>query len=108
MNDVIHPYRWQPGQSGNPTGRPVGSRHRFGERFMADAFEVWKQYGKIALEHMAQHEPCDYVKAMVVALPKNVVHETASEIDRLTSEEARELLDWIRTMKAKKIEAVNE
>jgi hypothetical protein len=26
---------WQPGESGNPTGRPVGARGRFSQRFVA-------------------------------------------------------------------------
>lgn len=73
---------------------------------MRDALEVWQKHGKAALEDMAINDRSNYVKAMVVALPKNVLHQTASEeLDNLTTEETRELLDWIRTMKAKTIEA---
>jgi hypothetical protein len=27
---------WQPGESGNPAGRPIGARGRFSQRFVAD------------------------------------------------------------------------
>jgi hypothetical protein len=32
---------WQPGQSGNPNGRPVGSRTVFSQAFLKDLAEVW-------------------------------------------------------------------
>ena len=41
---------WQPGQSGNRHGRPVGARGRFSERFVADLTTAWEQYGAPALD----------------------------------------------------------
>jgi uncharacterized protein DUF5681 len=40
---------WQPGQSGNPAGRPIGSRHKLAEQFIKDAYELWKIEGPAAL-----------------------------------------------------------
>jgi hypothetical protein len=34
---------WQPGQSGNPNGRPVGSRSAFSAGFTRDLAEVWTE-----------------------------------------------------------------
>jgi hypothetical protein len=37
MNDIVDkPWRFKPGQSGNPTGRPPGARGRFSEAFVND------------------------------------------------------------------------
>jgi hypothetical protein len=37
---------WQPGQSGNPNGRPVGSRTAFSVGFLKDLAEVWSVEGR--------------------------------------------------------------
>jgi hypothetical protein len=40
---------WQPGQSGNPNGRPVGSRSAFSAGFTRDLAEVWAKKGKASM-----------------------------------------------------------
>ena len=37
---------WPPGVSGNPNGRPVGSRTIFSQGFLKDLAEVWSQEGR--------------------------------------------------------------
>ena len=37
---------WQPGQSGNVNGRPVGSRQAFSAGFLKDLAEVWQAEGR--------------------------------------------------------------
>ena len=34
---------FKPGQSGNPRGRPKGSRHKLSERFFAELCEDWEE-----------------------------------------------------------------
>ena len=38
---VVNGRMWQPGQSGNPNGRQVGSRSAFSAGFTRDLAEVW-------------------------------------------------------------------
>jgi hypothetical protein len=44
---------WPPGVSGNPNGRPVGSRTAFSQGFLKDLAEVWGDRGRAAMERTA-------------------------------------------------------
>ena len=48
---------WQPGQSGNPNGRPVGSRSVFSQAFCRDLAEVWSDEGREAMLKTARSNP---------------------------------------------------
>jgi len=48
---------WQPGQSGNLNGRPVGSRTAFSAGFLKDLAEVWSEEGRGAMLHTAKTNP---------------------------------------------------
>jgi Family of unknown function (DUF5681) len=37
---------FQPGQSGNPHGRPVGTRQAFSAGFHRDLAEIWAKHGR--------------------------------------------------------------
>ena len=39
--------------SGNPAGRPVGSRNKFADSFFADLTAIWAAHGKTAIEKTA-------------------------------------------------------
>jgi hypothetical protein len=44
---------WPPGVSGNPNGRPVGSRTVFSQGFLKDLASVWASHGRAAMEKTA-------------------------------------------------------
>ena len=48
---------WQPGQSGNLNGRPVGSRSAFSAGFHRDLAEVWQHHGRDSMLHTAKTQP---------------------------------------------------
>src|SRR5262249_12566689 len=48
---------WQPGQSGNPNGRPVSSRTVFSQAFLKDLAEVWSDHGWEAMVKTAKTNP---------------------------------------------------
>ena len=48
---------WPPGASGNPNGRPVGSRTVFSQSFLKDLASVWAERGRAAMEKTASDQP---------------------------------------------------
>ena len=48
---------WPPGVSGNPNGRPLGSRSAFFAGFTRDLAEVWADKGKAAMLYTAEKQP---------------------------------------------------
>ena len=48
---------WPPGVSGNPNGRPLGSRTVFSQGFLKDLAGVWASHGKETIIKTAQDNP---------------------------------------------------
>src|SRR4029078_13570784 len=51
---VSNPTRWKAGVSGNPNGRPIGTRQAFSAAFYRDLAEVWAAHGKDAMLNAAK------------------------------------------------------
>jgi hypothetical protein len=89
--DHLKEHAFKPGQSGNPAGRPKGSRVRLGEQFLSDVLDDWGSHGKQAIIDMREKNPGDYVKMVAATLPKEL-NVKVSELDELTDEQiARQL-----------------
>ena len=54
---------WPPGVSGNPNGRPVGSRTAFSHGFLKDLAEVWQEHGRDTMLHTAKTQPATFFEA---------------------------------------------
>ena len=48
---------WKPGESGNPAGRPKGSRNKLGEEFITEIYNDWCQHGAAALKKVRETGP---------------------------------------------------
>lgn len=85
---------WQPGQSGNPKGRPIGSRHKLEEAFLADLAKDWSENGAEAVAAAREKDPMGYVKTVASLMPKQV--EAVAE-DSLTRAELEQFIAALRS-----------
>jgi hypothetical protein len=67
-----HAGQWKPGQSGNPDGRPPGSRGKFSEAFYRDLAATWAEHGEQAMRQTATLEPAKFVAICASLIPKDV------------------------------------
>ena len=53
--------QWKPGVSGNPAGKPIGTRHAFSQGFIRDFALVWQEEGLQAVRKVARKSPESFV-----------------------------------------------
>lgn len=80
---------WQPGQSGNPAGRPKGSRNKLTEQFVSDVYADWQEHGVQAIKDVRDKSPTDYLKVVAGVITKDVA-VTVRDYDDLSDEELAE------------------
>ena len=80
--------QFKPGQSGNPKGRPQGSRNKLSEEFFRDLCDAWQVFGKPALETMAMLYPAEFVRVVASLMPKETQATiTRVNLDRISDEQ---------------------
>jgi hypothetical protein len=76
---------WQPGQSGNPAGRPKGSRVKLAEDFFKALADDFAANGAAAIVRMRDEKPNEYAKMVATLMPKEIEH--SGEIETITKEQ---------------------
>jgi hypothetical protein len=77
------PAHWfKPGQSGNPSGRRVGSRVRHSENFLATFAADFEQYGAQVIAKVRTEMPHVYLKIAADLLPKQATLDVDVSVTR--------------------------
>lgn len=63
---------FKPGKSGNPKGRPKGSRDRLTTAFVDKLAADFAKNGEAAIEAVRKDDPAAYLRLVAVLVPKNV------------------------------------
>ncbi len=74
---------WKPGQTGNPAGRPKGTKDAINKAFVDDVTKDWRECGKEALERARKERPAEYVRMVASLLPKDQNLRVESSTDSL-------------------------
>ncbi len=89
-----------PGQSGNPAGRPKGSRNKLGEKFLDDLQALWSEEGADVLKEARKEKPMEFAKMVAGLLPSELLIRkqplsdmTEAEIDERLDALERFILD---------------
>lgn len=78
--------RFKPGVSGNPAGRPKGSRNKVTGDYLAALCGDFSEHGVQAIETAREKDPMGYIKMVASLLPK-YVEVPERPHDDLTDEE---------------------
>ena len=64
--------QFKPGQSGNPKGRPRGSKNKLSQMYIGDLYELWQEKGKDALELLMDTDVSTFCRIIASLVPKDI------------------------------------
>ena len=85
------------GQSGNPAGRPKGSRNKLSEDFIAALYDDFQNHGSAAIAACRAEKPDVYVRVIASLLPKDV-NLTTRNLDDLSDDQLMRKLAMLTEM----------
>jgi len=98
------------GQSGNPAGRPKGSKHKLSESFVAALVEDFETDGIDAIRKCRKENPSQYLGIIAKVIPRDInINETERRIEEMSYEEIQAELQrlGVRTGEAVSDESIH-
>lgn len=71
--------QFKKGESGNPSGRPKGSKNRLSEDFLFELRSVFQETGREAIQRMCDEHPAEFIRCIANLVPKELLVEVATE-----------------------------
>src|SRR5262245_56267975 len=78
---------WPPGQSGNPAGRPRGSRNALSEEVICALLRDFRKHGEKAIAKVRRDQPGVYLKVIALLIPREHKVEHSNPLKDLTDEQ---------------------
>src|SRR5262245_40978425 len=77
---------WKPGTSGNPAGRPRGSRNKLSDDFVTALYDDFQEHGSAVIAACRVEKPDVYVRVIAGLLPKDM-NIKVQQLDELTDDQ---------------------
>jgi hypothetical protein len=100
----LEPYQFKPGHPGGP-GRPVGSRNRLTEDFLAKMQADFAEHGTEVIERVRNRKPEVYLLAVAALVPRKFERDD-SPLVNITDEELAQLEQHLAAVRAKTVRAL--
>src|SRR5262249_15542036 len=88
---------WQPGVSGNPAGRPRGSRNALSEEVICALLRDFRKHGEKAIAKVRRDQPGVYLKVIALLIPREHKVEHSNPLKDLTDEQLEAMIEYIET-----------
>jgi Family of unknown function (DUF5681) len=88
---------WQPGQSGNPAGRPRGSRNALTEEVICALLRDFRKHGEKAVARVRRDQPGVWLKVIAMLIPREHKVQHSNPIKDLTDEQLEAMIEYIKT-----------
>jgi hypothetical protein len=89
---------WGKGQSGNPLGRPAGTKYAIEGVFLKDLHRKWQEDGASIMDRAEEQDPIGFMRIMAQVLPKQIavnVETRSGPFDAVKRMKLRRLLDML-------------
>ena len=91
---------WRRGLSGNPAGRPRGSRNALSEEVICALLRDFRKHGEKAIAKVRRDQPGIYLKVLALLIPRQDKLEHTNTIKTMTDEELESAIAFLHEMMA--------
>jgi hypothetical protein len=91
---------WRRGLSGNPAGRPRGSRNALSEEVICALLRDFRKHGEKAIAKVRRDQPGVYLKVLALLIPRQDKLEHTNTIKTMTDQELETAIAILNDMMA--------